>query len=90
MKGDLTLTSLKQNSGRLATLVIGPGALTAGGFWLFGAPGYTQLAFLFGAMANQSFILLVENHKPTAELFNYKKQGEFEAEFMKRKYRCIL
>ena len=76
---------LRENKLGMVKNVVGPALLTHSLFWSMGTPGYTQSSFLIASFFNQAFILTLENHKPTADYFDYKKQGEYEAELMKSK-----
>ena len=85
-KGNLNIAFLEKNQlSIMGRYVVGPAVLTHSLFWFMGTPGYTQSSFLIASFFNQAFLVVLESHKPTADYFDYKKQGEFEAELMKSK-----
>lgn len=76
---------LKENKWAFMRFTVGPAVFTHSLFWFMGTPGYTQSSFLIASFFNQAFLGALENHKPTADYFGYKKTGEYEAELMKSK-----
>ena len=79
------LDTLKTKKGKVALSAVAPPAVMYCLISIFQFPGIMQAVFLFSCLGNQLIMLIVENHKPTANYIGYKTQDEVRKDYLTSK-----